>query len=1403
MSLVVSRIAQLVSQVVINVSPQNPLKVHYDAPNVDFVCPDEDLAATLRCVSQKLEIDSGIVSLVVSNCADILPRILLPLAGELSHFPLVIHIEVEQDLSSVFLLHSSFPFLLLSVNPLEAHDNSILASYLAHSSRQAVIHVYFRDRNAADVDIHVMLGEKFIFDYVLKDTGRNEAVIAEDDAEALWRAYKDASSRLSHLISTRTLQPFGSLYSGQKSDVHTVIFIIGNHCISDISLAGVQIIYPKITVPLPSSSILEVVPSRAARVFILEQFRNWPTKWTPFHLEVVRALQQRNPTPIIRGGILGHSKTSITDSDVETLLNSTEDRVQFGSFVDSNLPASPLIPKHELSYLKVLENLFDVRFQHSNSPNLTTLHGHLATNPEFALGRVRGQLEERARLVKITEDVMTNSSMNNELHSLLSEWLIHKDDVLQSRTFGEEIIQRLEHEIRSPILHQMITLKHHFTLPSHWIVVSSSWSYDIGSSGLHHVLSSGLRVNILIIHTTSYMLRQSNNHRQHDIGLYAMNYGSAYVASVAIYSSYAHTIQVLVEADLFDGPSVVLAYLPNQSDQTSAVDVLKETKLAVDSGYWPLYRWNPSKDIEGEEPFSLDSDSIKNDLAQFLDRQNHLSQLVRSKPALNTEITGNLGYSLKEARRLKAQKTYSKLLHTVEAPSIRILYASDGGTAEKMAKRLVIRGKIRGLDVSIAALDLISLDALKDEDEHVNVFITSTAGQGEPPQNGRKFFKSLNTAASIVENKATLFSKLRYLVFGLGDSHYWPRDEDARYYNRPGKELDHKLALLGAQRVLDLHLGDAQDADGPETQYKVWEAQIWKVFGVDTVEVSEKEPDPITLEHVKVASNFLRGTIAEGISDVCTGGLAPSDPPLTKYHGIWQQDDRDVREEHQAQGLDLAYNFMVRTRMPGGSCTPVQWLKLDRLSDEYGNGTMKITTRQTLQFHGILKRFLKKSIQDINRALLDTLEVGGDVNSNIVCSSIPTMSEIHAQVHSCCMEISERLMPRTTAYHEIWLDKKMVAGHAIKDYEPIYSEWYLPRKFKIAIAVPPTNDVDVFTNDLGYITIVDGRSRNVIGYNVLVGGGMGTTLGNQKTYPRVASIIGFCTPEQAVDVAEKVTLVQRDYGDRIDRKAARLKYTVDRMGLDEFKVEVERRLGFSFQAARPYHFTQNLDQYGWSTGENGKHYFTVFIENGRIQDTQNKGVKTCLREIAKIHKGTFRFTTNQHFVISEIGVDNLSNIKNILSRYNMDNQGLSGLRLSSSACVAFPTCGLAMAESERYLPLLIDKVEMICEENGLRNDSIVIRMTGCSAGCTRPNVAEIGFLGKAPGAYMMLLGGGAFGQRLAKVYRENVTEPDILAILRPMIKHYAFDRLEGERFGDFVIRAGYVPAVTSSQEYWK
>ncbi|KAK0188889.1 sulfite reductase subunit beta [Armillaria mellea] len=1311
--------------------------------------------------------NASLISFTASANPRTITNVILRIS-ELSSLPLVLHFALDGDLSDVLLLRSAIPFFLLSTTVQQAHDNALLASKLARTEKKAVVHAYY----SSVADTAQEVPEDQVVPFLLDNRlSKHSPTASNGQAHSNGHTNGHSNGHSEEFTENSAVNDLFKAYeivALSTVSLRRSIFTLGYEL--PVTAPGVSIISVSLVTPLPPSRIIAVIPSTAKRVIVLEHISKWSMKWTPLYLDVVSALQSHETRPIIQSGVFG-SVDGITSVDVLKLVqyastSSPSTQLEL-SPPSTSTPANiaPLVPKHEASYNKILAHLFDDRLEVANSA------ARLLPTPEFALG---------------------NSSLTAVQELLQS-------GVVDSKGLGEEIVVSLKlASLPHPAAARILSLRAHFPVVSRWIIGSDAWSYDLGSSGLHHAVASGLNVNVLIIDSLPYSSRNSGepSRRKHDVGLYAMNHGDVYVASVAVYSSYAQVLQALTEADRYNGPSVVLAYLPYLSDNSPALEVLKETKLAVDSGYWPLYRWDPSKDREGKEPFSLDSDSIKNDLQQFLDRQNHLSQLVRSKPAMATELVSSLGQSVREARKQRAQQSYNELLSSLDAPPLLILYASDGGNAEKKAKRLSHHGQARGLSTTLTSFDSMPLDSLAQE-EYV-VFITSTAGQGEPPQNGRQFYKALNAAAASGDRTLT---KLKFSVFAMGDSHYWPRPEDAHYYNKPGKDLDARLEKLGGERIVELGLGDDQDADGPETGYKPWEQLLWKVLGVDSIEITEAEPEPITNEHIKAASQYLRGTIAEGLQDFSTGALAPSDGQLTKFHGIYQQDDRDIRDERQAQGAEPAYSFMIRVRMPGGVCTPEQWLQMDEIADEHGCGTFKITTRATFQFHGVIKRHLKPAIQDINRVLLDTLAACGDVNRNVICSSIPTMSKLHSQVFAFSKAVSEHLIPRTTAYHEIWLDKKMVAGDAVKDFEPLYGEFYLPRKFKVAVAVPPTNDVDVFANDLGFIAIV-GDDGELTGFNVSIGGGMGVTHGNKKTYPRAGSIIGFCTPEQGTLVAEKVMLTQRDNGNRADRKNARLKYTIDRMGLDVFKTEVEKRLGYALQPARAFTFDRNVDDYGWATGEDGKHHFVTFIENGRIQDEPGKDFKTGLREIAKVHKGAFRLTANQHLVISDVPNEELPLIKEILAKYKLDNLVHSGLRLSSSACVAFPTCGLAMAESERYLPLLIDKVERICENNGLRNDSIVMRMTGCPNGCARPYLGEVAFIGKAPGSYSMLLGGGYYGQRLNKIYRETVTEPEILAILEPMIKRYALERLEGERFGDFTIRAGYISATTSGKEWY-
>jgi len=422
-----------------------------------------------------------------------------------------------------------------------------------------------------------------------------------------------------------------------------------------------------------------------------------------------------------------------------------------------------------------------------------------------------------------------------------------------------------------------------------------------------------------------------------------------------------------------------------------------------------------------------------------------------------------------------------------------------------------------------------------------------------------------------------------------------------------------------------------------------------------------------------------------------------------------------------------------------------------------------------------------------------------------MCSSAPTTSAYHKEVYKYSKILSDHLLPCTTAYHEIWLkdenDKKtLVGGDAVQDYEPLYGPTYLPRKFKITIAIPPHNDTDVYAHDVGLIAI-KGKDGNLAGFNLLAGGGMGVTHNNKKTYPRTGSMFGYVPKEEIHWAAEKIMLIQRDFGDRKDRKHARLKYTIDTMGVDVFRGKVEELWGKKFEKPRPYKFQSNIDTFGWQKDEGGLNHFTFFIENGRIEDTAVFPMKTGLREIAKIHKGEFRLTGNQHLIISNVADEDLPTIKKMMAHYKLDNTQFSALRLSSSACVAFPTCGLAMAESERYLPVLISKLEGVIEENGLRQDSIVMRMTGCPNGCARPWLAEVAFVGKAYGAYNMYLGGGYHGQRLNKLYRSSIKEDEILEIMKPLLKRYSQEREKDEHFGDFVIRIGMIKETTEGKTF--
>lgn len=1216
----------------------------------------------------------------------------------------------------------------------------------------------------------------------------------------------------------RTYTPFQ--YSG-PSDAETAVFIFGadaglfakaiDEANSNETFGNAGVITARLYRPWLGSNLVATIPKSIKRVAVLEQVRRKTTKWGPLFLDLLTTLKS-GPAGGVET-IVGHQLGYISQDTVSQALrgvfqNLTSAKpiqnLEVGnsegpSEVSEDFKLSQ--PKVESAYMKILDQVFGERLYLANALGSQNagISATVASTPEFGFGSLLARKEHKRRFFGEVQQAATSKAFVTEsVKPWLSKWLSNVNDGAKATQIADDIIARLQTD-GSPLSRDLLSKKGLFRNESQWLVGSDAWSYDLGNSGVHHVLASGENINMLIIDSTPYSERAAQDaaRRKKDIGLYAMNYGNAYVASVAVYSSYTQVLQAMIEADQFEGPSVVVAYLPYFKESESPLTVLQETKKAVDIGYWPLYRWNPQNEDKNEPNFSLDSERIKNELKEFLARDNHLTQLMRRHPEFSSNLSKDYGAEVRALQKRNAKDAYAKLLDGLFGAPLTVLFTSDNGNGEKIAKRLANRGKARGLKSMVMAMEDYPLEDLPSEQNII--FVCSTAGQGEFPQNGRAFWDAIK------DNTELDLANVNYSVFGLGDSHYWPRKEDKHYYNKPGKDLDRVLGNLGGKRLADIGLGDDQDPDEYQTGYSEWEPRVWQALGVDKVEGLPDEPPPITNEDIKIASNFLRGTIEEGLADTTTAAISAADQQLTKFHGTYMQDDRDLRDERKAQGLEPAYSFMIRCRLASGVATPLQWIQMDDISNAFGNETMKLTTRQTFQFHGVVKGKLKSAMQAINKSLMTTIAACGDVNRNVMCSSLPTQSKYHRQVHACSQKISDHLLPSTTAYHEIWLkdenDKKtLVGGDAIQDYEPLYGPTYLPRKFKITIAIPPHNDTDVYAHDVGLIAVKN-RQGDLTGFNLLAGGGMGVTHNNKKTYPRTGSMLGYVSKEEVHIACEKVMLVQRDHGDRKNRKHARLKYTIDDMGVDVFKGKVEELWGKKFDKPKPFKFQSNVDTYGWQKDENGLSHFTFFIENGRIEDTADFPMKTGLREIAKIHKGEFRLTGNQHLILSNVADEDLPALKEMMVKYKLDNIQFSGLRLSSSACVAFPTCGLAMAESERYLPVLITKLEDCLEENGMRQDSIVMRMTGCPNGCARPWLAEVAFVGKAFGAYNMYLGGGYHGQRLNKLYRSSIKEDEILAIMRPLLKRYSLERKKGEHFGDFVIRVGVIKETTEGKTF--
>lgn len=543
------------------------------------------------------------------------------------------------------------------------------------------------------------------------------------------------------------------------------------------------------------------------------------------------------------------------------------------------------------------------------------------------------------------------------------------------------------------------------------------------------------------------------------------------------------------------------------------------------------------------------------------------------------------------------------------------------------------------------------------------------------------------------------------------------------------------------------------------------------------------------IEKIKTSSDGLRGTIKESLQDEITGAIREDDQALIKFHGMYQQDDRDRRDERAAKKLDRLYSFMIRLRLPGGFITADKWIAVNEIANEHSTGVIKITTRQTIQLHGILKSHIKPTIQSFNQAKLDSVATCGDINRNVTCASHPAQSPLHAEIFSYANKISNLLFPKTKAYYEIWINDEKIAAKNEEEVDPLYQDRYLPRKLKIGIGIPPNNEVDAMINDIALIAIEE--NGQLKGFNIAAGGGLSATHGNADTYPRLATVLGFAdTEEKVLKTIYEIVTVQRDFGNRSDRKLARLKYTIDKLGVEKYREEVEKRTGFKLEPAKPYKFTERKDFYGWHKGLNGLWYYTLFVENGRVLDDEKAAMKTALLEIAKLNKCNFLFTSTQNIIVADVAEADKETINALLQQFKLDEhtEKASLIRKNSIACVALPTCPLALAEAQRYLPELIDKIEPVINKHGLQQQDIILRMTGCPNGCGRSAAAEIGLIGTAPGKYNLHIGGDNEGERLNKKYKENLDEAEILNELDVLFGNFKAERNANETFGDYTVR---------------
>jgi sulfite reductase (ferredoxin) len=546
------------------------------------------------------------------------------------------------------------------------------------------------------------------------------------------------------------------------------------------------------------------------------------------------------------------------------------------------------------------------------------------------------------------------------------------------------------------------------------------------------------------------------------------------------------------------------------------------------------------------------------------------------------------------------------------------------------------------------------------------------------------------------------------------------------------------------------------------------------------------------VEQIKIESHHLRGHIIEELNQE-TSRFSEDHVQLIKFHGMYQQEDRDLRQTRKAAGTEKAYQFMIRSRIPGGALTAEQYLVHDDLADRYGNGTMRVTTRQGFQLHGIIKGDIRATIKSINDALLSTLSACGDVNRNVMACAASVTSPAHQRLQEIAHRIAMHLAPHTTAYHEIWLDgeKAVTVGEAEAEQtvEPIYGPTYLPRKFKVGVAYPGDNCIDIYTQDIGLIAQID--KNEVTGFTVVIGGGMGTTHGKSETFPRLATPLADITADQVLPVVETIVTVQRDYGDRKNRKHARMKYVVEERGIVWFRAEVERRLGYTLSDPSEIVFQNVDDHLGWHQQADGRWLLGLNIVNGRMKDSETQQTRTGLREVIKQFRPSIRLTAQQNILLTDIAEDQRTALEAKLSSYGISaDPSTAGAYRFAMACPALPTCGLAVAEAERYLPDLVKEIETEMHELGLGGEPLSIRMTGCPNGCARPFMGDIGLVGRSKGIYNMYVGGDWANTRLNTLYASTVRTENIIATLRPLLILWRDERQASESFGDYCHRIG-------------